>query len=102
MKCLYPLPNVATERRNGDTSETCRIKLQSTQGSVQQPTGSYGIVSSEVMKCSCYPRLRGTSSQSSMRLQTADLCASCRSTILRGVESPISISVEQNFANTSM
>jgi hypothetical protein len=50
MKCLYPLPNVATERRNGDTSETCRIKLQSTQGSVQQPTGSYVIVAPEVME----------------------------------------------------
>jgi hypothetical protein len=50
MKCLYPIPNVVTGRRYGDTSESCRIKLQSTQGSVQQPTGSYGIVAPEVLE----------------------------------------------------
>jgi hypothetical protein len=50
MKCLYPIPNVVTERRNEDTSETYRIKLQSTQGSVEYTTGSYGIVTSEVME----------------------------------------------------
>jgi hypothetical protein len=54
MKYSYPLPNVATEHRDGDTSKRCWIRLQSTQGSMQQPTGSYGIVTSEVMKRSCY------------------------------------------------
>jgi hypothetical protein len=41
---------MSLERRDEGTSEACWIKLQSTQGSVQQPTGSYGIVTSEVME----------------------------------------------------
>jgi hypothetical protein len=47
---LYPLPNVATEHRDGNTSETCRITLQTPQGSVQQTCGSQGIITVEVVE----------------------------------------------------
>jgi hypothetical protein len=52
---LYTLPNVATENRDGNTSETFRITLQTAQGSTQQPFGSQWIVALKVMERGGYP-----------------------------------------------
>jgi hypothetical protein len=47
---LYPLPDVATEHRDGNAAEICRVTLQTAQGSKQQPPGSEGIVALKVME----------------------------------------------------